>query len=177
MITDALTRFSLSRILYPTLCPLPDIPTSTKSKIHNQIVGKCSIPPYMHFLPHVNLFTKGMDVLNDDRLIRLQYIGLFATNLFNTFYGNSKIPPTHPPKPANQGILQAHSQQLSPLQYSMETSQEYPKWKNTLDAQIGDQVVIPTYQLFYLGEYSNRAAQKMISDLLGLRTKDAYMLI
>ena len=34
----------------------------------------------MHFLSHVNLFTKGMDVLNDDRLIRLQYIGLFATN-------------------------------------------------------------------------------------------------
>ncbi|CAH3019444.1 unnamed protein product [Porites evermanni] len=94
-----------------------------------------------------------MDVLNDDRLIRLQYIGLFATNLLNTFYGNSKIPPTHPPKPANQRILQAHSQQLSPLfqslQYSMETSQEYPKWKNTLDAQIEDQLVIPTYQLFF----------------------------
>ena len=115
MITEALTRFSLSRILYPTLCPLPDIPTSTKSKVHNQIVGKRSIPPYMHFLPRVNLFTKGMDVLNDDRLIRLQYIGLFATYLFNTFYGNSKIPPTHPPNPANQRILQAHSQQLSPL--------------------------------------------------------------
>ena len=59
----------------------------------------------------------------------------------------------------------------------METSQEYPKWKNTLDAQTEDQVVIPTYQLFYLGEYSNRAVQKVISDLLGLRTKDAYMLI
>ena len=59
----------------------------------------------------------------------------------------------------------------------METSQEYPEWKNTLDAQTEDQVVIPTYQLFYLGEYSNRAAQKMISGLLGLRTKDAYMLI
>ena len=115
MITEALTRFSLSRILYPTLCPLPDIPTSIKSKINNQIVGKCSILPYMHFLSHVNLFTKGMDVLNDDRLIRLQYIGLFATNLLNTFYGNSNIPPTHPPKPTNQRILQAHSQQLSPL--------------------------------------------------------------
>ena len=115
MITEALTRFSLSRILYPTLCPLPDIPTSIKSKINNQIVGKCSIPPYMHFLSHVNLFTKGMDVLNDDRLIRLQYIGLFATNLLNTFYGNSNIPPTNPPKPANQRILQPHSQQLSPF--------------------------------------------------------------
>ena len=34
----------------------------------------------------------------------------------------------------------------------METSQEYPEWKNTLDAQTEDQVVIPTYQLFYLGE-------------------------
>ena len=31
----------------------------------------------------------------------------------------------------------------------METSQEYPKWKNTLDAQIEDQLVIPTYQLFF----------------------------
>ena len=59
----------------------------------------------------------------------------------------------------------------------METPQEYPEWKNTLDAQKEDQVVIPTCQLFYLGEYSNRAAQKMISGLLGLRTKDAYMLI
>lgn len=61
MITEALTRFSWSRILYPTLCALPDIPTSTKSKINNQILGKCSIPPYMHFLSHVNLFTKGME--------------------------------------------------------------------------------------------------------------------
>ena len=59
----------------------------------------------------------------------------------------------------------------------METSQEYPEWKNTLDAQTEDQVVIPTYQLFYFGEYSHRAAQKMISGLLGLQTKDAYMLI
>ena len=59
----------------------------------------------------------------------------------------------------------------------METSQEYAEWKNTLDAQTEDQVVIPTCQLFYLGEYSNTAAQKMISGLLGLRTKDAYMLI
>lgn len=115
MITEALTRFSSSRILYPTLFPLPDIPTSTKSKINNQLVTKCSIPPNMHFVSHVNLFTKGMDVLSDDRLIRKQYIGLFPTNTLNTFYGNSNIPPTHPPKPANQRILQAHSQQLSPL--------------------------------------------------------------
>ena len=115
MITEALTRFSSSRILYSTLFPLPDIPTSTKSKINNQLVTKCSIPPNMHFVSHVNLFTKGMDVLSDDRLIRKQYIGLFPTNTLNTFYGNSNIPPTHPPKPANQRILQAHSQQLSPL--------------------------------------------------------------
>ena len=52
----------------------------------------------MHFASRVNLFTKGMDLLNDDRLIRKQYIGLFATNLLNTFYGNSNIPLTHPPK-------------------------------------------------------------------------------
>jgi len=115
MTTEALTRFSSSRILYPTIFPLPDIPTSTKSKINNQLVAKCSIPLNMHFVSHVNLFTKGMDVLKDDRLIRKRYIGLFATNLLNTFYGNSNILPTHPPKPPNERILQAHSQQLSPL--------------------------------------------------------------
>lgn len=113
MITEALTRFSSSTILYPTLFPL-DIPTSTKSII-NQLVAKCSIPPNMHFVSHVNLFQKGMGVLSDDRLIRKGYIGLFATNLLNTFYGNSNRPPTHPPKPANQRILQALSQQLSPF--------------------------------------------------------------
>ena len=45
MITEALPRFSSSTILYPTLFPLPDIQTSTKSKINNQLVAKCSIPP------------------------------------------------------------------------------------------------------------------------------------
>lgn len=137
MITEALTRFSLSRILYPTLCPLPDIPTSIKSKINNQIVGKCSIPPYMHFLSHVNLFIKGMDVLNDDRLIRLQYIGLFATNLLNTFYGNSNIPPTNPPKPANQRILQPHSQQLSPFsKIYMQCIEKSSSWNLSSDTSL-----------------------------------------
>ena len=40
----------------------------------------------MQFLSHVNLFTKGMDVVNDDRLIRLQYLGLFANNLLNILW-------------------------------------------------------------------------------------------
>ena len=51
----------------------------------------------------MNLFTKGMDVLHDDRHIRKRHIGLVATNLINTVRGKSNIPLTHPPKPANQG--------------------------------------------------------------------------
>ena len=49
---------------------------------------------------------------------------------------------------------------------------EYPKWENTFDALIEDQVVHPNYKLYYLGEYTCGAPQKMISHLLGLQTKD-----
>ena len=51
---------------------------------------------------------------------------------------------------------------------------EYPKWENAFDALIEDQVVLPNYKLYYLGEYTSGAAQKTISGLLGLRTEDAY---
>ena len=51
---------------------------------------------------------------------------------------------------------------------------EYPKWENAFDALIEDQVVLPNYKLYYLGEYTSVAAQKTISGLLGLRTEDAY---
>jgi len=51
---------------------------------------------------------------------------------------------------------------------------EYPKWENAFDTLIEDQVVKPNYKLYYLGEYTCGAAQKMISSLLGLRTEDAY---
>ena len=51
---------------------------------------------------------------------------------------------------------------------------EYPKWENAFDALIEDQVVLPNYNLYYLGEYTSGAAQKTISGLLGLRTQDAY---
>ena len=51
---------------------------------------------------------------------------------------------------------------------------EYPKWENAFDALIEDQVVLPTYKLYYLGEYTHGAAQKTISGLFGLRSEDAY---
>lgn len=51
---------------------------------------------------------------------------------------------------------------------------EYPKWENAFDALIEDQVVLPNYKLYYLGEYTSGTAQKTISGLLGLRTEDAY---
>ena len=51
---------------------------------------------------------------------------------------------------------------------------EYPKWANAFDALIEDQVVLPNYKLYYVGEHSSGAAQKTISGLLGLRTEDAY---
>ena len=51
---------------------------------------------------------------------------------------------------------------------------QYPKWENAFDALIEDQVVLPNYKLYYLGEYTSGAAQKTISGLLGLRTEDAY---
>ena len=65
----------------------------------------------------MKLFTKGMDVLHDDRYIRNRHIGLVATNLINTVRGKSNIPLTHPPKPANQRIMPPHSgsQQPPPL--------------------------------------------------------------
>ena len=65
----------------------------------------------------MNLFAKGMDVLHDDRHIRKQHIGLFATNLINTVRSKSNIPLTHPPKLANQRIMPPHtgSQQPPPL--------------------------------------------------------------
>lgn len=37
---------------------------------------------------------------------------------------------------------------------------EYPKWENTFDALIEDQVVRPNYKLYYLGEYTCGAAEK-----------------
>lgn len=51
---------------------------------------------------------------------------------------------------------------------------EYPKRENAFDALIEDQVALPNYKLYYLGEYTSGAAQKTISGLLGLRTEDAY---
>ena len=51
---------------------------------------------------------------------------------------------------------------------------EHPKWENAFDALIEDQVVLPNYKLYYLGEYTSGTAQKTISSLLGLRTEDAY---
>ena len=51
---------------------------------------------------------------------------------------------------------------------------EFPKWENAFDALIEDQVVLPNYKLYYLGEYTSGAAQRTISSLLGLRTEDAY---
>ena len=80
---------------------------------------------------------KEWNVLNDDGLIRLQYIGLFATNLLNTFYGNSNIPPTHPPKPTNQRILQAHSQQLSPFsKIYMQCIKKSSSWNLSSDTSL-----------------------------------------
>ena len=37
---------------------------------------------------------------------------------------------------------------------------EYPKWENAFDALIEDQVVLPNYKLYYLGEYTSGTAQK-----------------
>lgn len=51
---------------------------------------------------------------------------------------------------------------------------EHPKWENAFDALIEDQVILPNYKLYYLGEYTSGTAQKTISGLLGLRTEDAY---
>ena len=50
---------------------------------------------------------------------------------------------------------------------------EYPRWENTFGTLIEEQVVLPNYKLYYLGEYISGVAQKMISCLLGLRTEDA----
>ena len=47
---------------------------------------------------------------------------------------------------------------------------EYPKWENTFDALMKDQVVLPNYKLYYLGEYTSGAAQRTISGLV--RTED-----
>lgn len=51
---------------------------------------------------------------------------------------------------------------------------EYPRWENTFDTLIEEQVVLPNYKLYYLGEYISGVTQKMISGLLGLRIEDAY---
>ena len=48
------------------------------------------------------------------------------------------------------------------------------EWENAFDALIEDQVILPNYKLYYLGEYTSGAAQKTISGLLGLWTEDAY---
>ena len=47
---------------------------------------------------------------------------------------------------------------------------EYPKWENTFDALMKDQVVLPNYKLYYLCEYTSGAAQRTISGLV--RTED-----
>ena len=43
---------------------------------------------------------------------------------------------------------------------------KYQKWENAFDALIEDQVALLIYKLYYLGEYTSGAAQKVISGLL-----------
>ena len=50
---------------------------------------------------------------------------------------------------------------------------EYPRWENTFDTLIEEQVVLPNYKLYYLGEYISGVTQKMISGLLGLRIEES----
>lgn len=37
---------------------------------------------------------------------------------------------------------------------------EYPRWENTFDTLIEEQVVLPNYKLYYLGEYISGVTQK-----------------
>ena len=51
---------------------------------------------------------------------------------------------------------------------------EYPRWSSAFDALIEEDAIKSNHKLYYLGEYTSGKAQKMITDLLGLQTEDAY---
>ena len=51
---------------------------------------------------------------------------------------------------------------------------DFPRWESAFDALIDEESVKPSHKLYYLGEYTDGIALKMISGLIGLRTNEAY---
>ena len=90
LITQASTKFPKSKVIYSTLLPRADISLHTLSKINTKLIDSCSTLPNVHLVSHENIFSKGLDVLHDNKHLKKRHLGLFAANLVAAIRGRAK---------------------------------------------------------------------------------------
>ena len=87
MITEASTKFPSSKILFSTLLPRNDIPTTIITSINDQVIKSCSKLPNVQLIKHDNLFANQLNILRDNKHILKRHIGFFAKNLKDAIHG------------------------------------------------------------------------------------------
>ena len=101
-ITQVSTMFPKSKIVYSTLLPRADISLHNLSKINTNLLDSCSSLPNVHMLSHENIFSKGLDVLHDNKHLKKRHLGLFAANLVAAIRGRANKPPRSVPSQPNR---------------------------------------------------------------------------
>ena len=101
-ITQVSTMFPKSKIIYSTLLPRADISLHNLSKINAKLFDSCSTLPNVHMLSHENIFSKGLDVLHDNKHLKKRHLGLFAANLVAAIRGRAQQPPRSVPSQPNR---------------------------------------------------------------------------
>ena len=94
LITEASTKFPLSKIFYSTLLPRSDIPTPIITSINNQLISSCSRLPNVQLVKYDNLFANQPNILYDQKHILKRYVKYFAKNLKDPIRGRASPKPT-----------------------------------------------------------------------------------
>ena len=105
MITEVSTKFPSSKILFVTLLPRNDIPTTIITSINDQVIKSCSKRPNVQLIKHDNLFANQLNILRDNKHILKRHTGLFTKNLKDAIHGRLRqrqhqfVSPNYPNTP------------------------------------------------------------------------------
>ena len=87
LITQASLMFPKSKVIYSALLPRADISLHTLSKINMKLIDRCSTLPNVYLVGHENIFSKGLDILHDNKHLKKRHLGLFPANLMAAIRG------------------------------------------------------------------------------------------
>ena len=149
-ITQASTWFPKSKIIFSTLLPRADIPLNTVSNINMKLIDSCSTLPNVYIVKHDDIFSKGLDILYDNKHLKKRHIGMFAADLVAAICGRpkqarsssnqfSRSSPRDPflrsryTPPLEQHPLQGTQQRPPPLHSSnIRPFESYPSYSNAV---------------------------------------------